>query len=77
MAAPKLPPHTADYKVRKAIQDYLEGVETNSITAAQRTAVDALTAVATVDATDLASAQALANANKVAVNAVIAALQAV
>lgn len=75
MAAPKLPPHTADYKIRKAVQDYLEGVETNSLTAAQRTAVDALTAVATADASDLATAQALANANKVAINAIIAALQ--
>lgn len=32
--------------------------------------------VATADATDLASAEALANANKVAINAILAALQA-
>lgn len=38
-------------------------------------AIEALAPVATADATDLASAQALANANKVAINAIIAALQ--
>lgn len=46
------------------------------LSAAQRTAINALTPVATADATDLPTAVALANANKAAVNAVIAALKA-
>ncbi|GGB00430.1 hypothetical protein GCM10011491_30790 [Brucella endophytica] len=44
--------------------------------AAQRTAIDALSLVATADATDLPTAIALANANKVAINAIIDALKA-
>lgn len=38
-------------------------------------AVQALTPVATADATDLATAQALANANKAKINQIIAALK--
>lgn len=43
---------------------------------AAKTEVAALTPVATADATDLASAVALANANKAKINAIIAALKA-
>lgn len=39
------------------------------------TAIAALTPVSTANATDLPTAQALANANKTAINAIIAALQ--
>lgn len=45
-----------------------------SSTAAQA-AITALTAVTTANATDLPTAVALANANKVAINAIIAALK--
>lgn len=41
-----------------------------------KTQINALTAVSTVDATDAATTQALANANKVAINAIIAAIKA-
>lgn len=41
-----------------------------------KTQIAALAAVAVPDATDLATAQALANANKAAINAIIAALKA-
>lgn len=41
-----------------------------------KTEIAALTPVATADATDLASAVALANANKAKINAIIAALKA-
>ena len=41
-----------------------------------KTQIAALTAVAVADATDLPTAQALANANKAAINAIIAALKA-
>lgn len=41
---------------------------------ADQTAVAALTPVATADATDLASAVALANANKAKINEIVAAL---
>lgn len=41
-----------------------------------KTAINALTAVATANASDPATTQALANANKVAINAVIASLKA-
>ena len=43
---------------------------------ASKAAIAALTPVATANATDLPTAQALANANKVAINAIIAALKA-
>jgi len=76
MAAPSLPPHVADHKIRKVLQDYLGAVETNALTAAQRTAVNALTAVSTADGSDAATTQALANANKAKINAIIAALKA-
>lgn len=42
----------------------------------QQTGIQALTAVSTADATDLASAVALSNANKAKINAIIAALKA-
>lgn len=44
--------------------------------AASSAAIAALTPVSQADATDLASAQALANANKAKINAIIAALKA-
>lgn len=40
------------------------------------TAIQALTAITTADASDLATAQALANANKAKINQIIAALKA-
>jgi len=43
---------------------------------AAKAAIAALTPVATADATDLATAIALANANKAKINAIIAALKA-
>jgi len=43
---------------------------------AAKSQVAALTTVTTADATDLASAEALANANKAKINAIIAALKA-
>lgn len=43
---------------------------------AAKTQIAALTAVSTADATDLATAIALTNANKVKINAIIAALKA-
>lgn len=43
---------------------------------ASSAAIAALTPVTTANATDLPTAQALANANKVAINAIIAALKA-
>jgi len=43
---------------------------------AAKTQIAALTAVSTANATDLTTAVALANANKVAINAIIAALKA-
>lgn len=46
------------------------------VTTKDKPAIVALAAVATANATDLATAIALANANKVAINAVIAALKA-
>ncbi len=41
-----------------------------------KTAINALTAVSTANASDPATTQALANANKVAINAIIASLKA-
>lgn len=43
---------------------------------AAKSQIAALTTVTTADATDLASAEALANANKAKINAIIAALKA-
>lgn len=43
---------------------------------AAKTQIAALTTVSTANATDLTTAVALANANKVAINAIIAALKA-
>lgn len=51
------------------VAGYLDPVEV-------KTEVVALTPVATANATDLPTAIALANANKVAINAIIAALKA-
>ena len=55
----------------------LEAVKAGALQqiAAQTAAIAALTAVATANATDPATTQALANANKVAINAIIAALK--
>jgi hypothetical protein len=50
----------------------LDGTQSAAATAA----IAALTSVTTANATDLPTAQALANANKVAINAIIAALKA-
>lgn len=50
-------------------QGYLDPVEV-------KTEIVALTPVSTANATDPATTQALANANKVAINAIIAALKA-
>jgi hypothetical protein len=50
-------------------------LQSTALTSAQRVAVTALTAITTDDATDLATAEALANACKVKINAIIAALQ--
>lgn len=55
----------------------LEGIKAGAfIDSGMATAVAALTPVATANATDLPTAVALANANKVAINAIIAALKA-
>lgn len=48
----------------------------NSAVTKDKTQIAALTAITTPDATDLATAQTLANATKVKVNAIIAALKA-
>jgi len=55
----------------------LEGIKAGAfIDSGVAAAVAALTPVTTANATDLPTAQALANANKVAINAIIAALKA-
>lgn len=56
----------------------LEGIKAGVFQpdAMQTSAINALTPVTTANATDPATTQALANANKVAINAIIAALQA-
>lgn len=55
----------------------LEGIKAGAfIDAGSAAAIAALTPVSTANATDLPTAQALANANKVAINAIIAALKA-
>lgn len=48
----------------------------NSSVTKDKPAIVALAAITTPDATDLASAQTLANANKVKINQIIAALKA-
>jgi hypothetical protein len=55
----------------------LEGIKAGLLqpTTAQAAAIAALATVTTANATDLPTAQALANANKVAINAIIAALK--
>lgn len=56
----------------------LEGIKAGLLqpSTAQSAAITALTPVATANATDLPTAVALANANKVAINQIIAALKA-
>lgn len=56
----------------------IEGIKAGAFQgdAEQAAAIAALTPVTTANATDLPTAQALANANKVAINAIIAALKA-
>lgn len=54
----------------KEVADQIEG------SIAAKTEIAALTAVSTADASDLATAIALANANKAKINAIIAALKA-
>lgn len=56
----------------------VEGIKAGAFqdSAANAAAITALTPVATANATDLPTAVALANANKVAINAIIAALKA-
>lgn len=58
-----------------AVQGAFDGLF-SSIPAPTKPEILALTPVSTANATDLATAQALANANKVAINAIIAALKA-
>lgn len=48
----------------------------NSAVTKDKTQITALAAITTPDATDLATAQTLANANKAKINAIIAALKA-
>lgn len=69
---------TTDAQYRLVAQlGLMEGIRAGAfLNASQATAIAALTPVATANATDLATAQALANANKVAINAIIAALKA-
>lgn len=68
---------SAQYKLAAQL-GLLEGIKAGLLqpSAASATAIAALTAVATPDATDLPTAEALANALKVKVNAIIAALHA-
>lgn len=58
----------------------LEGIKAGLLNGlasdASKAAITALAPVTTANATDLPTAQALANANKVAINAIIAALKA-
>jgi hypothetical protein len=70
---------TIDQQYRLAAQlGLIEGIVAGLLqpSPAQATAVSALALVTTPNATDLPTAEALANANKVAINAIIAALKA-
>lgn len=70
---------TTDAQYRLAAQlGLLEGIKAGLLqpTAAHSAAITALTPVSTTNAIDLPTAIALANANKVAINAIIAALKA-
>lgn len=53
----------------------LESIKAGLLQPTSLAAITALTPVATANATDLATAIALANANKTAINAIIAALK--
>lgn len=66
----------AQYKLAAQL-GLLEGIKAGLLqdTAASKAAITALATVTTANATDLATAVALANANKVAINAIIAALK--
>lgn len=66
--------HLFDGFLEKKLNEIITTV--NGGTAAQAPAIAALTPVTVADATDAASAAALANANKAAINAIVAALQA-
>lgn len=61
-----------DGKIREMLRELFDG----DVSIADKPEIAALTAVATADASDLATAQALANALKTKVNAIIAALKA-
>lgn len=67
---------SAQYKLAAQL-GLLEGIKAGLLqdSAASKAAITALTPVATANATDLPTAIALANANKVAINAIIAALK--
>lgn len=70
---------TIDQQYRLVAQlGLIEGIKAGAFqdSAANSAAIAALTPVATANATDLPTAVALANANKVAINAIIAALKA-
>lgn len=69
---PKDKSHQMDFAGLELVADEFTGVFNGSL---ENTAVNALTAVATADGSDPATTQALANALKVKVNAIIAALQ--
>lgn len=64
--------HQMDFKGLELIADEFTGSFTGSVS---NPAIDALTPVSTADGSDPATTQALANALKVKVNAIIAALQ--
>ena len=64
--------HQMDFKGLELVADEFTGTVNGSVSNA---AIDALTAVSTADGSDPTTTQALANALKVKVNAIIAALQ--
>lgn len=66
---PKDKSHQVDYRGLQVVADEITGKNTN-------TAIQALTAEATANGSDATTTQALANALKVKVNAIIAALKA-
>ena len=68
---------SAQYKLAAQL-GFLESIKAGLLqpSAASSAAIAALAPVTTANATDLPTAQALANANKVAINAIIAALKA-
>jgi hypothetical protein len=76
MAQQSLPSVLNPVALWKRVTTMLTELYAGATTPAQRTAVSALTPIATADATDLPSALVLVNANKAKINAVIAALNA-